>query len=413
LIYWANNLKILIYGVNYAPELTGIGKYSGEMAEWLAEQGHDVCVVTAPPYYPEWKISEDYRSHGYVSEVVQGVKVIRCPLYVPSSPSGLKRIIHLASFAMSSFPIMVKQLFWRPDVVMVIEPPLFCAPTTWLISRIAGATCWLHVQDFEVDAAFDLGIIPFAWMKRWVSGGERWLMRCFDKVSTISHAMLMRLDEKGVDKPAFFPNWADLSRIQFDKAGRDMFRAQLGVESDELLCLYAGNISMKQGLEIVLEAAERLEGCRFIICGSGANRASLEQLAKDMNLSNVHFLPLQPLEKLAALLSAADVHLVVQKAGAADLVMPSKLTNILAIGGVALVTAEEDSELGRMAEGKDAAVYRCNPESLDAFIEALSILKDESLRQTISEKARAYALQHIAKDEVLLQFERKLCEVIQ
>jgi len=298
-------------------------------------------------------------------------------------------------------------------VVMVIEPPLFCAPTTWLISRIAGATCWLHVQDFEVDAAFDLGIIPFAWMKRWVSGGERWLMRRFDKVSTISHAMLMRLDEKGVDKPAFFPNWADLSRIQFDKAGRDMFRAQLGVESDELLCLYAGNISMKQGLEIVLEAAERLEGCRFIICGSGANRASLEQLAKDMNLSNVHFLPLQPLEKLAALLSAADVHLVVQKAGAADLVMPSKLTNILAIGGVALVTAEEDSELGRMAEGKDAAVYRCNPESLDAFIEALSILKDESLRQTISEKARAYALQHIAKDEVLLQFERKLCEVIQ
>ena len=58
-------MKILIYGVNYAPELTGIGKYSGEMAEWLAAQGHEVRVVTAPPYYPEWSVGEGYSAAGF------------------------------------------------------------------------------------------------------------------------------------------------------------------------------------------------------------------------------------------------------------------------------------------------------------------------------------------------------------
>ncbi|MDQ6953563.1 MAG: hypothetical protein Q9M15_08555 [Mariprofundaceae bacterium] len=90
--------------------------------------------------------------------MIDGVLVYRCPLYVPAKASGLKRIIHLASFALSSFPIMLKHIFWKPDVVMVIEPPLLCAPMAWLTARLSGAKCWLHIQDFEVDAAFDLGI---------------------------------------------------------------------------------------------------------------------------------------------------------------------------------------------------------------------------------------------------------------
>ena len=49
-------MKILLYGINFAPELTGTGKYMGEMAAWLAARGHDVRVVTAPPYYPAWAV---------------------------------------------------------------------------------------------------------------------------------------------------------------------------------------------------------------------------------------------------------------------------------------------------------------------------------------------------------------------
>jgi len=187
-------VKILIHGINFAPELTGIGKYSGEMAEWLAERGHDVRVVTAPPYYPQWRIAEGYANR-WGREQCGNLGVYRCPLWVPARPSGLKRLLHLASFAVSSFPIMLSQCFWRPDVVMVVEPALMCAPQALLVARLSGARGWLHVQDFEVDVAFDLGMIRDGWLRKFVSGIEQWLMRRFDRISTLSPLSLIHISE--------------------------------------------------------------------------------------------------------------------------------------------------------------------------------------------------------------------------
>lgn len=406
-------MKILIYGVNYAPELTGIGKYSGEMAEWLVEQGHDVRVVTAPPYYPEWQVSKGY-ANTYRKEKVEGVDVYRCPLYVPKQPSGLKRMIHLASFALSSLPIMLKQAFWKPDMVMVIEPPLFCAPTAWVVARLSGAKCWLHIQDFEVDAAFELGIIPFASLQRLISWLEIGLMKRFDVVSTISNSMLQRLQNKGVQEPVLFPNWADLSRVQFTEDGRQAFRHNLGIDDATCLCLYSGNIAVKQGLDILLDVAKELPDFQFVICGDGANRQALEDSAKKYGLNNLNFLPLQPLEKLSAMLSAADIHLVIQKKGAADLVMPSKLTNILAVGGLALVTAEEQSELGRLAGKPYSCVYRCDPEDTQALKEAIITLhQDKAFCESTKVQALRYVAQYIDKQKVLDSFQNKLKEVTQ
>jgi colanic acid biosynthesis glycosyl transferase WcaI len=98
-------VKILLISTNYSPELTGVGKYSGEMISWLAEQGHEVRVVCAPPYYPQWKVGKGYSSWRFQIENSLNKKVYRCPLWVPAKPSGLKRIIHLASFAFQVYPL--------------------------------------------------------------------------------------------------------------------------------------------------------------------------------------------------------------------------------------------------------------------------------------------------------------------
>lgn len=405
-------MKILIYSLNYEPEITGIGRYTGEMAEWLAAQGHELCVVTAPPYYPEWKVGEGYSGWRYMRERINGVEVWRCPLYVPESPSGLKRIVHLASFALSSLPVMLRHVFWKPDIVFVVEPPLFCAPSAWMTARLAGGKCWLHVQDFEVDAAFDLGIIPFGWMKRLVLSMEHALMKRFDVVSTISRSMMRRLHEKGIANPVFFPNWSDSSRICHDKTAGQAFRAELGLPPEACMCLYSGNIAVKQGLEILLDAARMLPDCEFVICGDGANKKALQAAVKRAALKNLRFLPLQPVQKLAALLSAADIHLVIQRAGAADLVMPSKLTNILAVGGVAVVTAAPESELGRMAEGDQACVYRCDPEDPDALVRAITALRDQpELAESLRRRAKDFAERFFGQQQVLGDFESQLKQV--
>lgn len=399
-------MRILIHGINYAPELTGIGKYTGELAEWLAARGHRVRVVTAPPYYPHWHVVEGYSGTRYRREQLNGVDAWRCPLYVPTNPSGLKRILHLASFALSSLPVMVRQIFWKPDVIVVIEPPLLCAPAAWLTARLSGAKCWLHVQDFEVDAAFELGILPFGWMKRIVSGIERRLMRRFDRVSTISDNMIERLEEKGVRTAVLFPNWVDTERI-FPLPDVSPLRRELGIAEDAFVALYSGNMGRKQGLEIIIEAAGILSGragLHFVLCGDGAVRDEVFRQAA--GLPNVSFHPLQPVERLNDLLNMADVHLLPQKAGAADLVMPSKLTGMLASGRPVVASAAAGTQIAGIVRhcGKVVA-----PGDGRAFADAIAWLwdnPDEAKR--LGDAGRRLAVELWGAEAVLSRFGREL-----
>lgn len=400
-------MRILILSLNYSPELTGIGKYNGEMAGWLAARGHEVRVVTAPPYYPMWKVPENYSTWRYCHETVEHVGVWRCPLWVPSNQSGFKRIIHLASFALSSFPVMLLQSFWRPDVIFVVEPPLFCMPTAWLCARLSRAKCWLHVQDFEVDAAFDLGFLPKS-LKTYVVNIERKLMNGVNRVSSISENMLKRLDSKGIakDKQVYFSNWVDTKVIH--PLGRvSGYRKKLAIKDDALVALYSGNIGEKQGLQVIIECAARLSNdsrFQFVLCGDGGGLPRLRKLAGHAN--NIHWLPLQPMDELNELLGLADVHLLPQKASAEDLVMPSKLTGMFASGRPVIVAANEGTQLEKVVQGAGVVVP---PEDSDAMAVALKkLFANPDLCHRMGRLGRKFAIDHLSIDSVLMRFELDL-----
>ncbi len=398
-------MKILLYGINYSPELTGIGKYSGEMARWLAEQGHDVRVVTAPPYYPDWKTWQGYSSWRFSKRQEEGVTVIRCPLYVPSKPTALKRLLHLASFSLSSSLAVLAQLRWKPDLLVLVVPTLFCAPQALLLAKLTGAKSVLHIQDYEVDALFGLGIAQGNGLKRFAFAIERAVLRAFDRVSTISSGMLRRAQEKGVAEARlrFFPNWSETSRFQNVPRSAALL-ARLGVDPGKRVLLYSGNIGEKQGLEGVVEAAERLSSRTdlvFLIVGEGAGKARLLSLVQQKGLSNVVFAPLQPYEDLPALLASADCHLVIQKRGAADAVLPSKLTNILAVGGNAVITADPETSLGLLCAEFPGIAVQVEPESVDALIEGIEASLAVSGKNSI---ASGYAGEYLDKDRILPRF---------
>lgn len=407
------SLRVLFYGINFAPELTGIGKYTGEMAAWFSARGHDVRVVTAPPYYPAWKVSSGYNPTRYQREQWQGVDVFRCPLWVPAQPGGAKRLLHLASFALASLSVLVRQLAWRPQVVWVVEPPLMCAPAAAALAGLSGAKSWLHVQDYEVDAAFDLGLLRGAKLRRLVETCERWLMRRFDRVSTISGRMLDRARAKGVDaeRVVSFPNWVDISAIR-PLLAPSPYRAELGIAHDAVVALYSGNMGGKQGLEILADAARLLQqvsGLQFVFCGNGAGRADLVQ--RCTGLPNVRFLDLQPLERLGDLLGLADIHLLPQRADAADLVMPSKLTGMLASGRPVVATAHAQTELGRVVTAHCGVVVP--PEDPTAFAEGIRALAEApDHRAALGRSARTYAEAELDRDAVLARFEADLLQLV-
>lgn len=398
-------MKILIYGINYSPELTGIGKYSGEMSRWLAEKGHDIRVVTAPPYYPDWQVQVGYKRWRHYRDREDVVTVTRCPLYVPKNPTAFKRIVHLSSFALSSMVSLATKIRWKPDVVVLVAPTLFCAPGALLLAKITGATSVIHVQDYEVDAMFGLGIARKGLFRRVACAIEGRLLRSFDRFSTISTGMLKRAEEKGVasEKLMFFPNWSETERFQ-NIARQAELLTRLGVDPTKRVMLYSGNIGEKQGLEVVVEAAVKLrsrEDIVFLIVGEGAGKKRLMSLVEQSQLTNVAFAPLQPYEDLPALLGSADGHLVIQKRGAADAVLPSKLTNILAVGGNAIITADPETTLGMLCTDFPGIATLVEPESVSALVEGIETVLGLAPNNVI---ARTYASEYLAKDRVLERF---------
>ena len=407
-------MRILINGINYAPELTGVGKYTGEMAESLAAAGHDVRVVTAPPYYPAWRISPGYQAWAYTRERIQGVEVFRCPLWVMEQPSGLQRLLHLFSFAVSSAFVMLAQIFWKPDVVIAVEPPLLCSPMVLLVSWLSGARSWLHIQDFEVDAAFELDSLPRGGLVQYVAESfEHSLLRRFDCVSSISPQMLERAVLKGVspERTWLFPNWVDTECIYPCDSSSRHWRAALGIAEGDTVVLYSGNMGGKQGLTLLLDAASALEdepSIRFVLCGAGTARTRLEKLAVERQLKNVQFLPLQPVERLNELLNLADVHALIQRDAPADLVMPSKLGGMLASGRAVLATARPGTAISNVL--KEA---KCGepvpPEDAEAFVRSLRRLAANPQRRArLGANGRAYALAHFTRQQILAEFEAQL-----
>jgi colanic acid biosynthesis glycosyl transferase WcaI len=415
-------MRLLILGLNYAPEPVGIGRYTGELATWLAARDHQVQVITAPPYYPQWRLQPPFRNRYGVerTEVVGSGSLIvrRCPLWVPRQPSTLKRLLHLASFALCSTPPLLARLRHPPDRLLVIAPALFCAGPALLFTSLAKlrgrqVPAVLHIQDFELDAAFELGFMGGGPIRAWSEAIERFVLRRFTAVSSISPAMCQRLVTKGV-KPrriVLFPNWVDCGAITPLPTPAELaWRSELGLPAEAVVALYSGSMNRKQGLEVLAECAILLAShptLHWIFCGAGPTRAAFESSCA--GLPRVRFLPLQPADRFPALLQLADIHLLPQQAGAADAVMPSKLLAMLASGRPVLATAEHNTGLAAAITGEDPCGLVTAPGDAPAMAAAARNLADNpALRTTMGAAARQRALLDWDRDAVLGKFEQNL-----
>lgn len=404
-------MRILIYGINFAPELTGIGKYTGEMAAFLAEKGHFVRVITAPPYYPQWQVQPGYSGWKFQKENWQGVTVYRCPLWLPGNGrkplriNGFERILHHTSFALSSLPAVLAQIRWRPERIIVLAPSILNAPAAALLARLVNGKSWLHIQDFELDAALRLKMLPgLSLIMQIALKAECGLYRSFDRVSTISNRMVdfLRLKGANLSQIVLFPNWVDTHQI-YPISGYNDLRQELHIDDACLVVLYSGNMGQKQGLEVLVEAARILQNesrLLFLLCGEGSVKSQLE--AQASRLPNLRFLPLQANNRLNKLLNLADIHVLPQSAFAADLVMPSKLTGMLASGRPVIVTSLPGTELANVMEPLGWVIP---PERADLLAEAILSLADQpEMRAEFGRRGRAFAEQTWDKETILERF---------
>ena len=400
--------SLLVIGLNYTPEPVGIGPYTAGLCEELVKTGHQVTAIVGKPYYPQWKADPAYAG-GWLETEEHGVRLVRCPHYVPQDPTGIRRFGHLISFAIAALiPAVRIALRERPQVVFCVAPALLSVLAAILAAWLCGARLWIHVQDFEVEAAFATGLMrPNTPNARFALWAEGWVLRQADRVSTISPQMVAKLGEKGIpaERRLELRNWANASFAN-DPAGAAKLRTGWNLEG-RIVALYSGNIARKQGIEILIDAARLLQhrpDIAFVICGEGPNRAALEARAR--GLANVQLHDLQPAERMGAMLSMADLHLLPQIARAADLVLPSKLTNMLASGKPVVATTEPGTGLYSEVDGCGVCV---SPGDAAALAAAVATMADNAReREELGRAATERAAERWQQEAILARAAREL-----
>src|SRR5438067_1568627 len=368
-------MRVIVWGINYAPEFTGIAPHNVALCEYLRTHGHDVEMVTSFPYYPNWRKHTKDLGKLYRADSINAVPVLRCWHFVPARVSALKRILHEGSFVFTS---TFRALFLpRPDVYVVVSPPLLLGVAAWFVGKLKRAPYVFHVQDMQPDAAVGLGMLKRSWFTRALYALEAFAYRHATRVSGITRGMLKTFRSKEVpeSKLIYFPNTIELKNHELAPA-RGEFRKRYGFPADEFLAIYAGNLGVKQGLEILLETAALLRDkpIRFLICGDGAQREALAARAADMQLPNFSMLPLQVGRDYRALLVDADVCFITQQAGAGNSFFPSKLLGILAESKPVVTVAAPECELAlSLAQGKFGVnVPPGHPQELADLLQALA-----------------------------------------
>lgn len=402
-------MKVTIVSINYHPELTGISVYTSGLAESLVGQGDQVDVYTAFPYYPAWQKRPGDEWQWHRKENIGGVTVRRCYLYVPRRPSAVRRMLHELSFVFSA--TLAYLLGPRAEVTVIVSPSLFLGIPIALLAKLKGSPTLFHVQDLQPDAAVDTGMLRPGRLTDFFYWVERLTYRLSTRVSTISEAMRRRVTEKGVpkEKTVVLRNWANDDQVHLLPR-----ETQLRVDWDltgRFVVLYSGNMGVKQGLGDLLECASELRAERdiaFVVVGDGGEKDLLIRQAAMRGLDNLQFRPLQPMERLGELLATADVAVIPQKVGVADIVLPSKLANILASGRPVVAAAVEGTELCHIVRDGECGrvVAQGDPVGMAA---AILELRDDCARAArLGANGRRYMETHLGRVAILAQFRDEL-----
>lgn len=366
---------ILLVGINYRPETTGIAPYTSDLAEHFASGGHEVTVVTGFPHYPAWRIEPGERRMR-AEEMRNGVRVLRRRHYVPRTQSAIRRAAYEGTFLMHGMLSRPR----RPDVVFGVIPSLSGGLLARYFAARAGAPYGLIFQDMMAPAARQSGIGGGVRVAGVTAALERWAVEKARTVAIAAESFRPYLTELGVsgDRIVEFPNWSHLGKPTAD---RSTTRKRLGWPEDRTIVLHAGNMGLKQGLDQVVEAARRSDtlgtSAVYVLMGEGSQRRALQSRA--VGVDCLRFLPFQPEEEVPNVLAAADVLLVSERPTIIDMSLPSKLTSYFAAGRpiVAAVPPQGSTAREISRSGAGVIVPIADPDALNAAVQRL---KSDPLR---------------------------------
>ncbi|MGK7887478.1 MAG: glycosyltransferase family 4 protein [Crocosphaera sp.] len=403
-------MRILIYSYNYHPEPIGIAPLMTELAEGLVKKGHDVRVITAMPWYPNSEIAPEYEGKLYLTENINGVRIQRSFVWISRERSFKNRALFEISFVILSFFQALNGS--RPDVIFLTIPGLpVCVPAA-ILSWLYRTPIVLNLQDILPDAAVHVGLIRNPKMIRLFTWLENFAYKTARKISVISDGFTENLLEKKVvkEKIVEIPNWVDINFIKPLEQENNYFRKENDLEG-KFVVLYSGNIALTQPLEILIDAAVKLnhiDDLAIVIVSKQEALEKLERYCERKKATNVILRPFQPRHKLPEMLAAANVGMVMQKSNVISFNMPSKIQVLLASGRAIIASVPSNGTAARAIE-KSCGGLVVPPEDPEALASAIEHLyKNPQLVKSLGESGREYSKKVYNFEFILDKYEKLL-----
>lgn len=404
-------MRILVLSINYWPEETGIGPIVTSRCEYLASRGHDVAVCTTLPYYPQWRVHDPYTGTPWRRESHKGVTIIRSWSWIPRRVTSSRRIVFEATFLIGNLIAALRS--GKPDLLLIESPPLGLGLTAGLLKRFWNIPFVYDVMDLQPDAAADLGMLRDGLFMRALYRLEKFAYDEAGLVATLTEGMRRRIIAKSIEpvKVTLFPTRADLELLQLRRGvDGEGFRRTSGL-AGKFIVLYTGNMGAKQGLEVILQAAQLSQECPeivYLFAGDGAVRREIEARATAMALGNVRFLPVQPREQLFQILAAADLCLITQQRTVGDIVFPSRTVTFMAAGCPIIASINPNSAVADVLQQSGAGLV-VDPENPVRLFHAIKNLQSDSVRRSEMSKAgRGFAHENWSESVIYPKMESRL-----
>jgi glycosyltransferase involved in cell wall biosynthesis len=315
-------LRLLFVNAHYHPDVAATAHHLTDLAEYLAGRGHDVHVLAGRGKYEAGKVRAPAR------ETRHGVHVRRASSTTFGRGSLVGRLTDYVTFYAQALAALLGPR--RYDGVVVLTTPPLLSFAAWIARRLRGRRYAIWSQDLHPDAEFAAGMLRRRGLAgRFLEWANATGYRGADLVVALGAYMRGRLLAKGVapSRLRTIPVWIGREELApLDRETNDFLR-EVGLDG-RFVVAYIGNAGIVHDFDAVLEAMDALRDdprVHFLFVGDGPQRPRIERFAADRGLANVTFRGYLPRERVRALYSAADAHLVSLRAPFVGIAVPTKL----------------------------------------------------------------------------------------
>jgi putative colanic acid biosynthesis glycosyltransferase WcaI len=411
--------RVLILSLVWAPDAVSTASLMADVAQGLGSRGHAVTVLTSMPHY---NLLPDVfgdptlrggRSRLYTDSLESGIRVLRVRMPVRGQRVWL-RLIDYLWFHVATAAIAVLRVRRWQDVVFVASPPITLGIAGYLLAKMFGARLIYNVLELWPDVPIHMGLIRNQFLVRAVYAIESFVYRRATAIPCIGRSFVDRLARRGVPshKLRFIPTFVDVEKFRLGHKD-NAFARQFDLH-DKFVLLYAGNIGLTQGLEVLIEAAVEFqhdEHVRILVVGDGAARPDFERAVYKAGVKNMLLLPFQERERVADVYATADVCVSPMRFGFSYYTIPSKVLTAMAAERVVVAAAEADTETARLLTESNGGVV-VGPESAEALVAAIRQLRRRpDRRRDMGRRARQWVVDFYGREAILASYDRLVREI--